>query len=412
MPSSVVNSDPGAITDPADWTDPRRTAWPQGLIVPLLPFIAGGLATLTGIGAFWFMGPVLVFVLVPILDHVSGLDKVNPPVELEDQLEGDRFYRYVIYAFIPLQYASLIWACYVWANWDLSTVESLGLALSVAMVSGIAINTAHELGHKHPTVERRLSKIGLAQPCYGHFYIEHNRGHHTRVSTPEDPASSRVGETFWEFLPRTVIGSLRSAIGLERERCARTGRRFWSPKNDLLNAWALSVVLYGGLLAVFGWSIAPWLAIQIVFGFCMLEVVNYIEHYGLLRERKDNGRYERCQPHHSWNASNLASNVLLYQLQRHSDHHAHPTRRYQILRHFDEVPQLPTGYAGMISVAVVPAWWRRVMDHRVLEFYGGDITRANIHPRTRAKVLARYGPGTPAAEAAALAAAGTDVAAA
>jgi alkane 1-monooxygenase len=297
----------------------------------------------------------------------------------------------VTYAYIPLQYASLVVACSLWASGDLAWWQSLGLATSVGLVAGIAINTAHELGHKRPAVERWLSKVALAQSAYGHFQLEHNRGHHTKVSTPEDPASARLGESFWEFLPRTVLGSLRSALVLEREREARLGHRFWSPRNELLNAWAMTVVLFGGLIAWFGWSIAPWLVLQAVMGFSLLEVVNYIEHYGLLRQRRADGRYERCQPEHSWNASNVVSNLLLFQLQRHSDHHAYPTRRYQVLRHFDDVPQLPTGYAGMITLAVIPPLWRRVMDHRVVDFYDGDVTRANVHPRVRAKVLARWG---------------------
>jgi alkane 1-monooxygenase len=153
----------------------------------------------------------------------------------------------------------------------------------------------------------------------------------------------------------------------------------------------MSVVLFGALVAGFGFAVLPWLAVQAVVGFSLLEVVNYIEHYGLRRERRADGSYERCRPEHSWNANDVASNLFLYHLQRHSDHHARPARRYQALRHFEEAPQLPAGYAGMIPVALVPAWWRRVMDRRVLAHYGGDVTRASIQPRLREKILARYG---------------------
>ncbi len=384
MSATVVNA------DPATWRDPRRGRWLSGLVVPLLPFLSGGMVAWTGLDLFWWFGPMLVFGLMPLLDHLRGLDTENPPEEATRSLEADHFYRWCVYLYVPLQYLSLVWAARLWSQGDLSWFASLGLAVTVGCVAGIAINTAHELGHKHPAVEQWLAKVALAQSAYGHFFIEHNRGHHARVSTPEDPASSRLGETFWEFVPRTVLGSLRSAIHLEHERSSRLGRSFWSPRNDLLNAWAMSVVLFGGLLAAFGWRIAPWLAVQAVFGFLLLEVVNYIEHYGLLRARRPDGRYERCRPEHSWNASNLASNLVLYQLQRHSDHHAYPTRRYQVLRHFDDVPQLPTGYAGMIVVAAVPPWWRRVMDHRVVEFYGGDVRRANLHPRMRERLLRHY----------------------
>jgi alkane 1-monooxygenase len=257
--------------------------------------------------------------------------------------------------------------------------------VTVAMVSGVAINTAHELGHKRASLERRLSKVALAQSGYGHFFIEHNRGHHVRVATPEDPASSRLGESFYRFLPRTVLGSLRSAWELERVRLTRLQSSMWTPRNDILSAWAMSVVLFGALVAVFGVVVLPYLLIQAVLGFSLLEVVNYLEHYGLLRQRREDGRYERTAPEHSWNSNNTASNVLLYHLQRHSDHHANPVRRYQALRHVEDAPQLPTGYAGMIVTAVIPPLWRRVMDRRVLRHYEGDVSRTNLSPHVSAR---------------------------
>jgi alkane 1-monooxygenase len=269
------------------------------------------------------------------------------------------------------------------------------------MVGGIAINTAHELGHKRKKHEKWLSKVALAQTGYGHFFIEHNRGHHVRVATPEDPASARLGESFWEFLPRTVVGSLRSALELERVRLERVGQRFFSLHNDIFNAWAMTIVLFAGLVAVFGLEVAPWLVLQAVVGASLLEVVNYIEHYGLLRQKQEDGRYERCRPEHSWNSDNVASNVFLYHLQRHSDHHAYPTRRYQALRHFEDLPELPSGYATMIPLAYMTPLWRRVLDPMVLAHYDGDVTRANIHPRVRERILAKYGAadrrGDPAA---------------
>jgi alkane 1-monooxygenase len=306
-------------------------------------------------------------------------------------LEQDRYYRFCTYAYLPFQYGGLIFACWLWAHGGLSTVESIGLALTVSMVSGIAINTAHELGHKRARLERWLSKVALAQSGYGHFYIEHNRGHHVRVATPEDPASARLGESFYAFLPRTVVGSLQSAWELERTRLARCGKPALSIHNDILQAWAMSVVLFAALTIVFGLGVLPFLAIQAVIGFCLLEVVNYLEHYGLLRQRREDGRYERTRAEHSWNSNNVASNLLLYHLQRHSDHHANPTRRYQALRHVEEAPQLPTGYAGMIILAAIPPLWRAVMDRRVLAHYQGQVERANISPRARRRVLARYG---------------------
>jgi alkane 1-monooxygenase len=169
------------------------------------------------------------------------------------------------------------------------------------------------------------------------------------------------------------------------------GKSTWTLRNDVLNAWAMSVVLWGALVAAFGPGILPYLLLQAVLGFSLLEAVNYLEHYGLSRQQLPNGRWERVDPRHSWNNNHIVTNVLLYHLQRHSDHHANPTRRYQALRHFDESPQLPTGYAGMIVLAYFPPLWRRVMDRRVLAHYGGDIARANIQPSKRNRILTRYG---------------------
>ena len=378
----------GAIT----WRDPKRALWLLGLIVPTLPFITWALVRATGLGVLWFYGPVLVFGIFPLLDLAAGHDRRNPPEGIIKRLEQDRYYRWCTYLYLPIQYAGLIFACWLWARGGLSVIDRLGLAATVAMVSGIAINTAHELGHKRASSERWLSKVALAQSGYGHFFIEHNRGHHVRVATPEDPASARLGESFYAFLPRTVLGSLHSAWELERTRLRRLGRGPWTPRNDILNAWAMTAVLYAGLVLAFGAVVLPYLVAQSVLGFCLLEVVNYLEHYGLLRQRREDGRYERTRPEHSWNSNSVASNVLLYHLQRHSDHHANPIRRYQALRHVETAPQLPTGYAGMILLALVPPLWRRVMDARVLAHYAGDVGLANVNPRLGARARERYAP--------------------
>jgi alkane 1-monooxygenase len=375
------------------WRDPKRPLWALGLVVPFLPFGAAVMVERTGWDGFWWMGPIWVLVLVPILDSVFGTDEANPPEWAVPQLEADRYYRWLTYLFLPLQYAGFAWGAWTVVHGDLSLVSQLGLSLTVGTVAGIAINTAHELGHKRDRLERRLSKVALAQTGYGHFYVEHNRGHHSRVSTPEDPASARLGESFWRFLPRTVAGSARSAWSIAAAAQRRKGQRVWSWRNDVLDAWALSVVLFGATVAWLGPEVVPFLVVQAVFGFSLLEVVNYIEHYGLLRATLPSGRYERCQPRHSWNSNNVASNLVLYHLERHSDHHANPTRRYQSLRHFDDAPQLPSGYALMICLAYVPPLWRRVMDPLVLAHYAGDVTQANLQPARRGALPARYGAG-------------------
>ncbi|MCB0921559.1 MAG: alkane 1-monooxygenase [Actinobacteria bacterium] len=373
-----------------EWTDRKRYLWLFGLLVPLFPFIGGALATFTGWGVFWFIGPILILGIIPMIDLLAGLDRSNPPDDLIAALEADKYYRWITYLYLPLQYTALVWACWLWTGDSLSVVDKVGLALTVGIVAGIGINTAHELGHKKEKVERWLAKIALAQSFYGHFYIEHNRGHHVRVATPVDPASSRVGESLYAFLPRTVVGSLQSAWRLEQPRFKRRDESHWSIRNDVLNAWLMSVVLWAVLLIVFGLAILPYLLLQAAVGIVLLEIVNYLEHYGMLRQKEHTGRYERVRPSHSWNSNNIATNVLLYHLQRHSDHHANPTRRYQALRDMEEAPVLPTGYAGMILLALFPPLWYRTMDPRVLAHFDGDMSRANIQPSKRDKVLARY----------------------
>ncbi|MEU0543870.1 alkane 1-monooxygenase [Nocardia sp. NPDC005978] len=392
---------------PPRWRDRNRYFWLFGLVPPTAVFVATGLVWVFGLlgwqavsPVWWWLGPLLVYTLLPAMDRLFLPDLENPPEAAMAWLEQDRYYRYCVYAYIPCQLLSLVYGCYLWTATELSwlgldggldTVSRVGLALTVGVMGGVGINTAHELGHKKTDLERWLSKITLAQTFYGHFYIEHNRGHHVRVATPEDPASARFGESLWMFLPRSVWGSLRSAWALEAARFKRMDKGPWTIRNDVLNAWLMSAVLWGALVAVFGPWVLPFLLIQGVYGFALLETVNYIEHYGLLRQRTARGRYERCTAAHSWNSNHIATNIVLYHLQRHSDHHANPTRRYQTLRTVDGAPNLPAGYPSMIGLAYFPPLWRKVMDHRVLTHYDGDITRANIQPGKRDRVLAKYG---------------------
>ncbi len=396
--------------EPTLWQDKKRHLWLLGLVVPTMLFLMlplvwalnqAGLHTAAQLPLY--IGPILLYVLLPALDLWIGADGQNPPDEVMAALENDKYYRYATYAYIPFQYASAIFGAYLftasdlgWLGFDgsLGWLGKIGVALTTAIVAGVGINTAHELGHKKESLERWLAKITLAQVCYGHFYVEHNRGHHVRVATPEDPASARFGETFWEFLPRSTFGGIRSAWELEAQRIRRTGKNPWNPQtwadNDVLNALAMSVLFWGVMIAVFGVALLPYVLINAVYGSSLLEAVNYLEHYGLVRQKQASGRYERCTPQHSWNSDHMVTNLFLYHLQRHSDHHANPTRRYQTLRSFSDSPNLPAGYGALIGVTYFPPLWRKLMDHRVLQHYAGDITRANISPRRREKILARY----------------------
>ncbi|MBY6676927.1 alkane 1-monooxygenase [Rhodococcus sp. BP-332] len=347
----------------------------------------------------WWSGPLFLYVVVPIADRIVVPFDENPPEDLVESLEADFWYRGCVYAYIPMQFFGIGLSSHLltaddlsWLGLEngLSLASKIGVALTIGLVGGIGINTAHELGHKKVEYEQWLSRIVLAQSFYGHFYVEHNRGHHVRVATPEDPASSRLGETLWQFYPRSVLGGFRSGWALERDRLHRTGKRTFSFSNANLTAWLMSLALWGALVGLFGVELLPFLVLQAVYGISLLEAVNYLEHYGLLRRTKENGRYERCTPEHSWNSDYAVSDIFLYHLQRHSDHHANPTRRYQVLRSMPESPQLPAGYAPLILVSYFPFLWRALMDKRVVAHYDGDLRRSNIQPAKREKYLAKY----------------------
>ena len=293
---------------------------------------------------------------------------------------------------MPLHFISLIGAAWWAGTQSLSWWAFAGFAAVAGLTSGLGINTGHELGHKKSKLERTLAKIVLAVPVYGHFWIEHNRGHHRDVSTPEDPASARMGESIYKFATREIPGAFNRAWAIEKDRLERRGKSAWDTDNQILQSMALAAVLQLGLLIAFGWKMIPFLAIHNALAWWQLTSANYVEHYGLLRLKDENGRYERCQPHHSWNSNHVFSNLVLFHLERHSDHHAHPLRRYQSLRHFADLPTLPSGYFGAYLLAWLPWLWFRVMDPRVLDLphIKGDLSKVNIDPDRREAIVARY----------------------
>jgi alkane 1-monooxygenase len=375
----------------ARWRDPKRTLWLLSAAMPWLVALNLWRFAVDGHVAWLWVLPLWIHLLIPLLDLLVGEDRSNPPDAAIAALEADRWYRTLVAAYVPGQWLVTVLAAWIAAGHELSLLGWAGLVLSAGGINGVGINAAHELGHKRSRWERGLALLALAPVAYGHFLVEHNRGHHARVATPADPASARLGEGFWAFLPRTVAGSLRSAWRLEALRLAHERRPAWSPRNRNLQAWAATVLLFAGLATAFGPKALLLLVLQAAYGISLLEVVNYIEHYGLLRRAGVDGRPERCTPQHSWNSSHLVSNLFLFHLQRHSDHHAHPGRRYQALRHFPDSPQLPSGYASMLVLAYLPPLWRHVMDRRVLAHCGGDLGRANVHPPVLRALLGRTG---------------------
>lgn len=337
------------------------------LIIFLLP-----LSVVVGyyLGGFYtFLSPLFVFGFIPVLDMILGVDTKNADREEEENLLQNKMFAIIPALTTPIQFFLVMWGAYVVTRGNMSLLELIGFTLSVGISGGaMGINVAHELVHKfgHP-FRRFLGHLNLLMTWYVHWGDEHVKGHHRFVATPEDPTTARKGESFYSFFPRTLIGSYRKAWMLEEERLKRLNLPVDSFHNRVF--WALIGPLFVSVLLglYFGSAATLFFIMQSFIAIGLLEVTNYIEHYGLMRKRDNSGRYERVLPIHSWNASNIVTNYFLFNLQRHSDHHFKARRPYQILRHFDESPQLPTGYAGMILIALIPSWWFKVMDHRIPE---------------------------------------------
>jgi alkane 1-monooxygenase len=394
MAKWYVTDDPGLGR--VAYRDRKRAWWALSVVYPLLPFT--GIAAHAASGWQIALGlPLLIsYGLMPLLDALIGEDESNPPEAVVPQLEQDRYYRWLTWATVPLHYVALIGCAWWVGTQDLSWWAVLMLAYIAGTDSGLGLNTAHELGHKHTRTEQWLAKLALAVPAYGHFTVEHGRGHHRWVSTPEDHASARMGENIYRFALRELPGGIRRAWALERERLVALGKGPWSRHNTMLQSYAITALLQLGLLALWGVVMIPFLLVHNLIAWWQLTSANYVEHYGLLRERGPDGKYEPPQPHHSWNANHLVTNLALFHLQRHSDHHAHPSRRYQSLRHFEHLPQLPSGYFGMFPLAYLPPLWFKVMDPRLmaLPHVQGDLRRVNVDPQRRAVLETRYGADT------------------
>jgi alkane 1-monooxygenase len=379
------------------YRDRKRWFWLLSVLYPLEPFLGIWLHAVTGNQA-WLLLPILLnYVAGPVIDWLLGEDTNNPPEAVVPQLEEDRYYRYLTYIVVPLHFLTLIGVAYWAGTQDLSWWALIGLAIVAGLTSGLAINTGHELGHKKSRLERTLAKIVLAVPAYGHFWIEHNRGHHRDVATPEDPASARMGESIYRFALREIPGAYRRAWDIEKERLERCKKPLWSLANQILQSLLLTAILQVGLIIAFGWAMIPFLAIHNVVAWWQLTSANYIEHYGLLRLKGEDGKYERCHPRHSWNSNHIYSNLVLFHLERHSDHHAHPMRRYQSLRHFDDLPTLPNGYFGMYLLSYLPPLWFRIMDKRLLALphVDGDMNKVNVDPAKRIALYEKNGQSLP-----------------
>jgi alkane 1-monooxygenase len=310
-------------------------------------------APVTGhlLGQYWHAFAVF-WVVVPALDFLIGRSAQPSSEEERRRLARSGFFRFVLHAWVPLQLSLVGWGAWLVGTGGVTGPDAVLFTLSVGLATGgVGITIAHELGHKRPALDRLLSRVLLVAVSYCHFTVEHNRGHHVRVATREDPASARYGESFWAFLPRTLAGSLAHAWALDRR--------------EVLAGWAATFGVAAALGAAFGPLAVAFFFGQSAMAVTLLEAVNYIEHYGLERRRLPDGRYERPSARHSWDAYQWLSNSFLVHLQRHADHHLNPMRPYAALQPQEDSPKLPMGYPGMVPLAFLPPLWFAVMNPRV-----------------------------------------------
>lgn len=317
-------------------------------------------------GGIWTAVPLLfTFGLIPLLDAVLEQDRENQP---EGRARG--WFDVPLLLWVPAQLGATLYVIAGIRDSSLSPLEIAGLVASLGVINGAGgINVAHELMHRKQRLHRAGAEILMTSVSYTHFCIEHVLGHHRNVATPDDPATSRRGESLYRFYPRSLWGGLRSAWVLERERCAKqpsSNPISWSSPRDRRTRYIVVLAItYVGIAWAFGPFGLAAFALQGVIAFSLLEAINYIEHYGLARRQLASGKYERVLPQHSWNSAHRVSNWYLFNLARHSDHHYLASREYDRLRHHADAPQLPTGYAGMVILALFPRWWFRVMDRRI-----------------------------------------------
>ncbi len=341
----------------------KKTDW-KYLIAYTAP-----LAALAGIffkGHWSFAGIYVGFVLIPILELIGPQSKANLSEAEEKDKTVSAIFDWLLYLNLPILYVLIGYYLYTIQQGGLAVYEIIGMTCSVGLIVGtIGINVAHELGHRDNPAEQLLSKVLLLSALYMHFNIEHNRGHHKNVGTDEDPASAKYDEPIYRFWLRSVIGGYFNAWKLESGRLRHEKKPLWGLSNEMLWFQLIQVAYLAAIGIFWGWQLVPYALAIAVFGILMLESVNYIEHYGLRRKKLASGRYEPVNPAHSWNSNHEAGRIFLYELTRHSDHHYKATRKYQVLRHFEESPQLPFGYPTSIILSLIPPVWFRIMNPRV-----------------------------------------------
>ena len=335
------------------------------------PFVLYILALLSFNGnALICWTPLLyTFFLIPFVELFIKADPKNLDEVEEALAKKNKAYDFILYAAVIMQYYSL-WVFFNSLKQEqLSTIDIIGRVLSMGLLcAAFGINVAHELGHRVNKMEQTFAKMLLLTSLYMHFFIEHNKGHHKHVATPHDPSTAKYNQSVYAFWPQTLIGTYLSAWKIANEEVGKKGKRWYSLQNEMLLFQIIQLLFVFAIYYFFGAISALLFIVAAFMGGLLLETVNYIEHYGLSRNTTSEEQYERVQPHHSWNSNHIIGRLMLFELSRHSDHHYLASRKYQILRSFDNAPQMPTGYPGMILLSLFPPLWFKIMHQQMKKY--------------------------------------------
>lgn len=323
------------------------------LLMPVLAFIS-----VTAQGIWTFSAFFFTFGIVPFVEMIYNGTSENLTEPEDKKAQKNLFYDFLVYLNVPVQYLLLILFFSRVSNPHTTIIEIIGMTLSVGVMCAIiGTNVGHELGHRHKLFEIILGKMLFATTLNMHFAVYHNKWHHRYVATPLDPATARKGESLYAFFLKSIPGNYILSWKIERELAKKENRSWFSLKNEMLRGQLIQVIMLLLIFLIWG-NIALFAFIGSAFvGILIYEAGNYIEHYGMERNEVKAGVYERCMPCHSWNSNHVLGRIMLYELSRHSDHHYSASRKFQRLRHFDESPQLPSGYPGAILLAMVPPLW-------------------------------------------------------
>ena len=317
-------------------------------------------------GVFTFLPIIFVFGVIPLVELFFDPGKSNLDEIEKQKASNDHFYDIVIYLAMPVQLIFLLMFFKSIQQPEITSIVFAGRISALGMMCGVfGINIGHELGHRTKKWEQLIGEVLLLSSLETHFLLYHNRGHHYNVATPGDPATARRGESVYAFWIRSQFGSYIQAWQLESDRWRRKTGRSLSYKNRMIRYTMTQITLLIAIYLVFNLSIMLAFLAAAIIGILLLETVNYIEHYGLLRKQNQEGRYERVMHKHSWNSDHHIGRVMLFELSRHSDHHYKASKKYQLLDSLTDSPQMPTGYPGMMMLSLLTPLWFKLMHEKL-----------------------------------------------